>query len=138
MRHRHTVVQYRVQVEIPTKARRISHGITRSSALVAMVRIYHQYDSGFGCPDAISVPTQHTPLPGETLTPAISWFGGGTHVSDVCESPAVAGRGCGSLQEECFVPRPSSNDRHLAWVGIALHPTRLPIIYPLDVHSLPS
>ena len=89
LRHGHTVVQYRVRVEIPTKARRISHGTTRSSALVAMVRIYHHYDSGFGCPDAISVPTQHTPLPGETLTPAISWFGGGTHVSDVCESPAV-------------------------------------------------
>ena len=30
LRHRHTVEQYGVRVEIPTKARRISHGSTRS------------------------------------------------------------------------------------------------------------
>ena len=69
MRHRHTVEQYGVRVEIPTKARRISHGSTRSyHTRHARGHVLGRLSDPGGCPSARRL-SARSPLPGENCQP---------------------------------------------------------------------
>jgi len=67
LRHRHTVEQYGVRVEIPTEAHRVSHGSTRSM-YTSSWPCFESNGFLFGRRYALSVPT---PCPAKLPTP--SW-----------------------------------------------------------------
>jgi hypothetical protein len=66
LRHRHTVEQYGVRVEIPTEAHRVSHGSTRSM-YTSSWPCFESNGFLFGRRYALSVPT---PCPAKLPTPA--------------------------------------------------------------------
>jgi hypothetical protein len=69
LRHRHTVEQYGVRVEIPTEAPRVSHGSTRSM-YTSSWPCFESNGFLFGRRYALSMPT---PCPAKLPTP--SWEG---------------------------------------------------------------
>ena len=69
LRHRHTVEQYGVRVEIPTKAHRISHSSARSyHTWHARGHVLSRLSDSGGCPNARRLYAR-SPLPGENCQP---------------------------------------------------------------------
>ena len=69
LRHRHTVEQYGVRVEIPTKAHRISHSSARSyHTRHARGHVLSRLSDSGGCPNARRLYAR-SPLPGENCQP---------------------------------------------------------------------
>ena len=94
LRHRHTVEQYGVRVEISTEAPRISHCGTRSfhTWYARGHGMSRRSDSG-GCPYANRL-YAHAPLPGETANPPV---GGTDACIGLCGgawSPFRGAKGC--------------------------------------------